>query len=85
MKKPYKLSRAINKYGWDAFSVDVVAECSSFNLEDMKSDLDKLETYYIQLYDAKVSGYNMTDGGEGTVGIKHTDDWKKMMSEIGKT
>lgn len=53
------LYNAIRKYGWDSFSIEVVAD----NITT-KQELDRLETYYIDFYDSMNTGYNMTRGGE---------------------
>ena len=42
-----------------------------------------LEQCYIALYDTtdKNKGYNITDGGEGVRGYRHTEEWKQEMSK----
>lgn len=48
------LHRAIRKYGF----------------KDLKDTLNNLEKYYIVQYNCKVpNGYNVSDGGEGNLGI----------------
>jgi group I intron endonuclease len=54
------LSRAIQKYGFEAFEKDVVCFCEA-------DELNKLEKYYIKKYHTHRSenGYNLTWGGDG--------------------
>lgn len=67
---------AIRKYGIDNFRWEILCECNS------KEELNEMEKYYIKLYNTKApNGYNLTDGGEGMFGFKHTDKAKKKMSE----
>lgn len=66
---------AIRKYGIENFKWVILCECNS------KEKLNEKEKYYITLYNTIVPfGYNMTYGGEGTVGYKHTDYSKSKMS-----
>lgn len=54
---------AINKYGWDSFEHDIIADCLSENdAKQMEKDLiAKWGTQNREL------GYNMTAGGDGTL------------------
>lgn len=56
---------AINKYGWDGFEHIIVET----NLS--KDEADNLEKKLILKYDTRNSqyGYNITSGGEGTIGV----------------
>lgn len=71
------LKRAIKKYGESSFYKTII----------MKGDYDKpilneLEVHFIKTYnttDPKI-GYNLTEGGEGILGHKHTVDSKNKMS-----
>ena len=56
--KPYILSRAIRKYGFNSFYSIIIEYCSD-------RDSNYLEKYYIKVYDSFNSGYNMTLGGDG--------------------
>lgn len=66
----YLISKAIRKHGPEAFRVHVIETC------DTKARADNLERRWIKLHNAKSRehGYNLTDGGEGTVGHKHTTE-----------
>ena len=66
------LNKAINKYGIDAFEIQVVASAKTI------SDLKELEKQLIVQYQTKVpNGYNLTDGGDGLTGYRHTEENKK--------
>lgn len=54
---------AIQKYGKENFTVEVVCECKN-------EELDDKEKYYIQLYDTYYNGYNLTLGGQDGSGQK---------------
>lgn len=77
------LKKAIEKYGEESFKVSLICEC------DSKEELDEMEIYYIQLYNAQNDDnfYNLTRGGESGLGgpkfkgHKHTDEAKKKISE----
>lgn len=72
-------SRAIRKHGFDSFDWEI--------LHDGITDIDflnRLEIFYIGYYDTYNNGYNLTLGGGGSVGYKHTKKSLKKMSAIGK-
>ena len=54
-KGPFHL--AIKKYGVDTFKVEQIEECNNEELNDR-------ETYWIEYFDARHKGYNITTGGE---------------------
>lgn len=71
------LHNAIRKYGPDNFDVIL--------LEGGISDKDSCsrEMYYISLYNTMYTsgiGYNMTQGGGGVVGYRHTEDTRRKIS-----
>lgn len=53
-----KLYKAMNEYGLQNFSFELLEECS-------KDQLDDKERYYIDLYDSYNYGYNSTKGNKG--------------------
>jgi len=69
--------RAIRMYGQDAFVWEILKE--SDNKELMSE-----EENFIKEFDSKLNGYNMTDGGEGALGVKLTLEQKQKMSESRK-
>ena len=67
---------AIKKYGKKNFTKEI--------LERNITDFDILcerEKHYIALYDSKNNGYNMTDGGLGSLGYTQTEEHRANMSK----
>lgn len=62
-KRDTVLIRAFNKYGRDKFKIIKVC-CVIGSKEYVTNKLNKLEMYYIKIYDSRRNGYNMTNGGE---------------------
>ena len=54
----FYISGAIAKYGWSNFNVEVLAET------DDVDELNRLERFYVQKYNADVKGYNLAPGGD---------------------
>jgi group I intron endonuclease len=70
---------AINKYGWENFTHEILISELTFE------EACELEKYYIKFYGTKTpNGYNLTDGGEGTVGWEPTEDFRNKQSIIHK-
>lgn len=71
-------SNAIEKYGWDNFTHEIVAE----NLT--KEEAEKMEVELIEKYNTFNSndGYNGTSGGE--IGKQHSDEVRKNQSKLAK-
>jgi group I intron endonuclease len=72
------IKRAIIKYGKDNFTKEILEYC------DNKQILDLRERYWIAKYNSKNKniGYNITNGGEGCLGLKHTEETKKHLKLI---
>ena len=52
-----QLNNAINKYGSENFTIEVIKECNIY-------ELNYYEEYYIKLYNTlSPNGYNLTSGG----------------------
>lgn len=58
-KNHNKLYRAMNKYGIENFSIEVVED----NIQEQ--DLSNKEKEYINIYNSYYNGYNCTFGGDG--------------------
>lgn len=56
--------RAIEKYGWDSFQHNIIA--SNLGEETAKN----MEKDLIKLYKEQNKSYNITEGGDGTIGIQ---------------
>ena len=71
--KKYPIDRAIKKYGWDNIEKEYEEVPDEF--------LDLIEIGMIKSCDCKdPNGYNLTDGGKGAKGYKHTNKWKEEKS-----
>jgi len=76
------LYNSLMKYGFDSHEVKVIHELP----EDVsQSTINEYEMYYINQY--KSCGFNLlnqTEGGEGSIGYKHTEQSLLLMSKKGK-
>ena len=74
-----RIGYAIRAHGEDMFVIVILKVCHS------KAELDYWERRFIKLRNTKhPNGYNMTDGGEGTLGHKHLPETLKKMSKRGE-
>ena len=72
-----KLNNAINKYGSENFTIEVIKECNIY-------ELNYYEEYYIKLYNTlSPNGYNLTSGGSICRQSEETQILKRK-SMIGK-
>jgi group I intron endonuclease len=71
------MARAIKKYGWDNFEHIIFAE--NLTVEEA----DKMEKLLIKFYNTQDPryGYNISDGGGGHTGVRHSEKTKRQMSE----
>jgi group I intron endonuclease len=75
-KTKTKFCDALNKYGKDSFTVEVIHVCEDTN------EMYRLEKFYIKEYNSFNVGYNLTLGGEGCIGYKHDSDTIKLLKEL---
>jgi group I intron endonuclease len=76
IKRGFLLTEAIQKYGCQNFSIDLIEEVES------AERAYELEQYYIREYNTKVpNGYNLTDGGDGIFGWEATEEYRKECSD----
>jgi len=69
------LNEAIRKHGKENFEKEIIAWCYT------KEHLDFLEKFYIKFFNSKIpNGYNLTDGGDGTLGYFPDEQIKEKMS-----
>lgn len=68
--------KAINHYGKENFAFKELVIC------DSQEEAHKLEIEYIDHFNSKIDGYNLTNGGEGTLGWSPCDDWRKNQSRM---
>lgn len=78
------IHRAINKYGQDNFSFQ---EIEKFEIEQEALDAEK---FWIEFFRSDVNrfgskyGYNLTAGGDGISGLKHSQQAKDKISQANK-
>jgi group I intron endonuclease len=72
------LYRAIKKYGPECFTI------RSLSCPTTKEELNRYEKAYIAFFGTQNPdlGYNLTAGGEGTVGWCPTDEWRENMRQL---
>lgn len=73
-------ANAITKYGWDNFEHKILFTGLT------KLDADMIEQDLIFYYKKLGKSYNITEGGEGVAGLRHSEDCKRRLREanIGK-
>lgn len=76
-KQP-KFANAIMKYGWDNFEHIIFAEGLTHD------EACKAESLLIRIWDSVNNGYNVTFGGEGCVGLVHSEETKRKISASTK-
>lgn len=79
-----KFYRAIRKYGSENFVVEEVIHIEALTKEVLRKKLDFLERHFIKRYNTKRNGYNSTDGGDGVLGLKFSEESRKKMSKSHK-
>lgn len=67
--------RAIRKYGWKNFKHEILFT----NVEEERAK--KLEIELIRHYKGLDISYNLTNGGDGTNGYHHTNEYKQFKSQ----
>lgn len=69
---------AILKYGWENIKHEILFEGLT------KQEADKKEIELITYYKQLGISYNLTEGGGGLQGFHHSEETKKLMSQIAK-
>lgn len=59
------LKKDIKKYGRINFEKEILCYCNS------PEELDEMEIYYIDKFNAKETGYNLLDGGKGNSSLRY--------------
>ena len=79
------LYKAFDKYGVDKFTIEILETINTKKCNNIKSELDKLEVFYIKKYNSYISGYNQTLGGDaGIAGYKFTTEQRNKVSKHSK-
>lgn len=81
-----KFWHAIQKYdGIENFEIEILCKVARLEcVSEFKKLLDKLEIFFIKYYDTYNSGYNSTQGGEGSLGRITKEETKRKISEANK-
>jgi group I intron endonuclease len=75
--KHQAIAKAIRKYGKDNFIFELVQAV------DSEQEAFELEKFWIaELRRYSIPNYNLTDGGEGTSGYRHTQETKNNLSQM---
>ena len=70
---------AIQKYGWEKFEIKILEE---FDDDATPECMSQREKYWIaHLRTMTPNGYNLTKGGEGCCGYKHSDKARAVISK----
>ena len=78
-KNQQAIVRAIRKHGPEMFELTVLRVVRNWD------KAHRLEQYYIRTHNCRApNGYNLTNGGEGTTGLKHSLASRRQMSESHK-
>lgn len=64
-EKQWKLLRALKKYGFENFKIDILFQYNSENRDRLNILLDAMEKFCIKKYDSVYNGYNIRFGGAG--------------------
>jgi group I intron endonuclease len=72
----FPLHNAMRKHGIDNFKIEVIEVCSDIEY------LKEREKYWIKELKSRTTenGYNLTEGGDGTFGRKHSEETKQKIS-----
>ena len=69
------IKRAIEKYGKENFTKEIIEVCGS------KHEMDEKEKYWIKTLKTIDNGYNISEGGAGCLGCKQSDETKQKRRE----
>lgn len=74
------LKNAVEKYGKENFTREVICECLT------QEELNEKEKYWIAHFNATNPdiGYNICDGGRGASGFKHSEETRSIIGESNR-
>ena len=75
---------AILKYGFENFKYEIISVVDIDNKEQFHNKLNWMEKYYIKKFNSCENGYNITEGGGGTSGMRLTKETKELLSKLRK-
>lgn len=75
--EPAPIHRSMAKYGEHNFTLEII------DFAENAKELKEKEKYYIKFFNSKDRkiGYNLTDGGDGTFGRKHSEETKEKIRQ----
>lgn len=78
--------KALKKYGYESFEYWVLFRFKTNKIDKLNKVLEWLERKCIQFYMSNYSefGYNLTKGGDGVLGFKHSEETKQYLSKCSK-
>lgn len=74
IRKNTKFGNALRKYPIDNFNFSILCTIRTSDLIKLDNILNNLEMYFIKKYDSLNIGYNLTLGGDGFIGYKHSKE-----------
>lgn len=70
-------------YGVDKFETNILTTVHSNDKNELRNTLHKLEELYIEVFNTKApNGYNLTDGGAGSKGLKMSEEHKEKLRQL---
>lgn len=85
IKDKTKFAQALQKFGYENFKYEIIIKFKPTpDITKLKRVLNKLERRYIKIYNSDIDGYNITKGGEGVLGLTHSDEIKLYISKCSK-
>ena len=76
-----KFYNAIRKYGWNNIIWEIIEKHDAECKKDLKEILCNREMYWIAKSNTFLDGYNMTEGGDGALGLLWKENSKEKLSE----
>lgn len=75
--EPSPIHRSMAKYGEENFTLEII------DFADTYDELKEKEKYWIKQYNStdRNIGYNLTEGGDGTFGRKHSEETKEKIRQ----
>ncbi len=80
-----KFYSAVRKYGLESFEYEVLFESPLLPIVELNLLLNEKEKHFIQMFDSFNNGYNLTLGGDGQIGFKHSEKTKALYRQQRKS
>ena len=83
--KQSRLYNSIKKHGFDAHNVEIIEEFTGTLADSNSKEIFWIRTYMCNYSKwPEMNGMNLTDGGEGLIGVKLSDEARRKMKEWHK-